>query len=93
MSPWSLNKVLLFKALELCFIELSTFVRGQGRYTDLANRYERKYTLAWGALQFEEDKDQDGATDGRQSGPAGITTSAGPVRGRGSRFGRRGRRW
>lgn len=89
VSPWSLNKVLLFKALEIAFTELSTFVQGVGRYTELMDRYERKYERAWATLQFEEDADQDGATDGRQSGKAVVVTSAGPTRGR---FGR-GRRW
>ena len=92
VSPWSLNKALMNKALELIFRELSTFVAGQGRYTDLADSYERKYGLAWASLQFEEDRNQDGATDGRQQGPAAIAISAGPVGGGRRRRGG-GRRW
>ena len=78
VSNESLRRRQIFKALEIAFRELSP--NSNGRYKDLADFYASAFETAWATLQVDQDTDQDGDVDERQSGSAVLVTSAGPMR-------------
>jgi len=89
VTPWALREVHLYESLAKIIAELTTFTNGRGRYAELRTEYADKADTAWARVQFDQDVDQDGATDDRTGGRSTITTSAGnPRTWRGSRGGR-----
>ena len=62
LDSYALFDMHLFKALELIFRDMTTFV-GDGRYHDLWETYRDSYTAEWDTVSFHYDSDQDGTID------------------------------
>jgi hypothetical protein len=63
MDGLALREVHLFLALHLLFQDGAASVGGEGKYAELAEKYETRYEDAWARLPLRYDADEDGGAD------------------------------
>lgn len=70
LDSYALIDMHVYKSLELIFRDAITFV-GDGRYSDLADRYAMSYVDEWEVVQFRYDRNQnDALEDGEREAAA-----------------------